>query len=109
MDISNELEFYNYLDVSERTRRNYVKAVRSSFLKDLLFENCGTCNLFEIDDLKKLWDIYSIVNLHPNNVKNHRNYSAALMKYIRFLNNGQRYGKRIDFGIVRPKRKIEKS
>ena len=107
MVINNESDFYEYLDVSNRTRRNYVKAVRSKFLKDILFENCGTYNLFEIDDLKKLWDIYSKVNLHPNNVKNHRNYSAALMKYIRFLNNGQRYGKRIDFGIERPKRKIE--
>lgn len=88
-----QIQFYKGLNVSERTRQNYQRAIRSSFLKEILYERCGTYNLFDVVDIKKLWDVYSLVNLHPKNENNHRNYSAAIMKYIRFLNNGQKYGK----------------
>lgn len=98
-----ELDFYNQLDVSERTLKNYTRALNSTFLKDVLKEHFGIDNIFEISDIKKLWDIYSIINIHPKNVKNHRSYSAAIMKYIKFINNGEKYGRRIDY---RKRRKI---
>ena len=98
-----ENQFYKGVNVSERTRQNYQRAVRSSFLREILYEQCGTYNLFDIADIIKLWDVYSLVNLHPKNVNNHRNYSAAMMKYIRFLNNGQKYGKRKDYGKEKPR------
>ncbi len=96
-----EVKFFKQLNGSERTRQNYARAIRSTFIKGILYEYCGTKNLFDLDDLNKLWDIYSIINLHPKNINNHRNYSAAIMKYIRFLNDGQKYGKRTDFGRSR--------
>ena len=40
-------------------------------------------------------------NLHPKNISNHRIYSCVIMKYIRFLNNGKKIGKRIDYGKTR--------
>lgn len=95
--------FYNQLNVSERTRRNYESAIRSSFVKGVLQDFCGSDNLFVITDLEKLWQVYSHVNLHPVNIATHRAYSAAIMKYIRFLNNGKKYGKRIDY--KRPRQK----
>lgn len=58
---------------------------------------CGKTNVFEITDIKSLWKIYSVVNIHPKNITQHRNISCALMHYIRFLNNGEKYGHRVDF------------
>ena len=57
----------------------------------------GIDSIFEMTDLQDLWDFYSLINIHPKNVSRHRAYSAPIMKYIRFLNNGNKYGKRIDF------------
>lgn len=96
-------DFYQQLNVSDRTIRNYKSAINSKFLKGILLDMYGVTNLFEITNLKKLWDLYSLVNLHPYNVNNHRWHSAAVMKYIRYLNNGQKYGKRIDY--KKPKQK----
>lgn len=105
MNDNREFQFYRELGVSERTRQNYQRAIRSSFMKDFLNEHLGTRNLFEVENIKELWEVYSLINLHPKNVSNHRNYSAAIMKYIRFLNNGERYGRRKDYGKEKPKRK----
>ena len=44
------------------------------------------------------------MNLHPKNVEQHRIYSSAIMKYIRYLNNGERYGRRIDYKVKRSKK-----
>ena len=71
MKKNRELMFFKQLDVSERTRNNYLRAIRSTFLKDILYEHCGTNNLFELDDIKKIWDVYSIINLHPKKNSNH--------------------------------------
>jgi len=109
MNNNRELQFYSELSVSERTRQNYQNAINSSFMRDLLNEHLGTKYLFEVDDIEELWKVYSLINTHPKNVSNHRNYSAAIMKYIRFLNNGKRYGKRKDYGKEKPKRKFSLS
>jgi hypothetical protein len=47
---------------------------------------------------------HSKINLHPKNIENHRAYSAATMKYIRFLNDGKKYGHRIDLKKPRGKK-----
>ncbi len=94
-------DFYKSLTLSWRTAHNYKIAIQSSFLTGVLKEEFNTLDLFEIVDLKELWELYSKINLHPKNIKNHRAYSAAIMKYIRYLNNGQKLGKRIDFGKSR--------
>ena len=93
--------FFNQLNLSETTTRNYRSALNSIFLKDMLYKEWGLTTVFAITDLESLWQIYSKINLHPQNVSKHRIYSAAIMKYIRFLNQGLRYGKRIDFGKSR--------
>lgn len=93
----NSTLFYNNLKLSERTKANYIKAINSSFLKGILYEKYGTDDLFNISNLDLLWDIYSFINLHPVNIVNHREYSAAIMKYIMFLNHGKKYGRRIDY------------
>ena len=98
-----EAQFYKQLNVSDRTKQNYRVAINSSFVKGILQTFNETDNLFLITDLEKLWAIYCIINLHPINLANHRGYSSAIMKYIRFLNNGKKYGRRIDY--KKPKRK----
>lgn len=94
-------DFYKSLNLSVTTTNNYRSALQSSFLTGVLKEEFNTLDLFEIVDLEELWELYSKINLHPKNIKNHRAYSAAIMKYIRYLNNGQKLGRRIDFGKSR--------
>ncbi len=91
---------------SEIVKRNYGCALRSTYLSKILEQKCRVKNLFELTDLEVLWDIYSYVNIDDYNIHAHRAYSAAIMKYIKLLNNGQKYGKRIDYNIKRgPKKK----
>ena len=92
-------KFFSQLKLSKTTKANYRAAINSTFLTTYLKGEYGTTDLFDITDLSVLWDIYSYINLHPKNIGNHRAYSAAIMKYIRFLNNGEKYGKRIDYNI----------
>lgn len=94
-------DFYDSLKLSVSTTNNYRSALQSSFLLDFLKQEFNAFDLFEIVDLDTLWQIYCKVNLHPKNISNHRAYSAAIMKYIRYLNKGCKYGKRIDFGKSR--------
>lgn len=98
-DIVNERKnsFFSQLKLSESASRNYRHALTSSFLKEILTANYNINTIFEVTDIKELWDIYTQVNIHPKNIAQHRAYSAAIMKYIRFLNNGNKYGKRIDY------------
>lgn len=91
-----ETDFISQLKLSELSLRNYKVALNSTFLKAALEEECGVLSLFEITNLDKLWGLYCKINLHPKNVAAHRAYSAAIMKYIRFLNNGEKYVKPID-------------
>ena len=101
-----ELDFYESLNgLSARTIRNYQTSIRSSFIKKLLLKDFDTDNLFDVDNIESLWNLYTKVNLHPTNISNHRGYSAAIMKYIKFLNGGKKYGKRIDFKKPKGKRK----
>jgi hypothetical protein len=96
-------QFLSQLNLSETTLKNYKVAFNSAFLKEMLLKECDGKQLFQITELDVLWNLYSKVNLHPRNVSYHRIYSAAIMKYIRFLNNGEKYGRRIDY--QRPKEK----
>ena len=60
----------------------------AGYLKETIAEIDNSIeSIFEITDLDLLWIIYTKVNVHPSNVKNHRCTSCAVMKYIRFLNN----------------------
>ena len=95
-------DFFAQLNLSESTTRNYKLALNSTFLKEMLLKECDGKQLFEITDLEELWKLYSKVNLHPKNISNHRSCSAAIMKYIKFLNDGKKYGRRIDY--KRPKK-----
>lgn len=97
MSTSNKDAFFKQLNLSETTTRNYIGAFNSSFLKNILHTEFNIVDIFEITELETLWQIYSKINLHPKNVANHRIYSAAIMKYIRYLNNGAKYGRRIDY------------
>lgn len=97
--------FYEQLSLSKSTIANYKASLNSSFLKDVLKSDFGVLDVFEIIDIEDLWKLYSKINLAPQNIKNHRCYSAAVMKYIRFLNNGIKYGKRIDYKKPKAKRK----
>lgn len=97
-------DFIAQLNLSEATTRNYIVALNSSLLKEMLSKECGGKQLFEITDLDELWKLYSKLNIHPRNISTHRVCSAAVMKYIKFLNGGKKYGKRIDYNRSRPKK-----
>lgn len=94
-------KFFEQLNLSEAAARNYRNALNSTFLKGKLYSELGVASLFEITDLNTLWDFYTMINVHPKNVSTHRSYSAAIMKYIRFLNNGKKVGRRIDYNRKR--------
>jgi hypothetical protein len=100
-----EVKLLESLHLSESTRRNYVVALHSRYLKEMVTNICKTDSLYKITDLDELWKLYSAINIHPVNVKAHRVYSAMVMKYIRFLNGGQKYGKRIDHKKTKRKTK----
>lgn len=104
-----KIQFYKSLNVSERTKRNYMSALNSAFIKNMLLDSSGSSDLFDITDLKVLWSLYLKINQHPVNVYNHRRHSAAIMKYIRFLNHGEKYGKRVDYGRPKSKSRQKKS
>lgn len=97
-------DFFKQLNLSASTTRHYKEALKSDFLKDIVEKECQKSDIFEITDLNLLWKIYSMVNLHPHNIRVHRAFSSAIMKYIRFLNNGKKYGNRIDFNTKRNRR-----
>lgn len=86
------------------TKKNYLSALHSKFLCSVLQAETDTNDVFAIVDLEVLWKIYSYINLHPRNIATHRNISCALMRYMKFLNGGKRYGKRIDFERTRVKK-----
>ena len=94
-------DFYKSLNLSTTTTNNYRSALQGSFLRGILKKEYYSYDLFEVVDIQVLWDLYCKINLHPKNISNHRAYSAAIMKYIRYLNNGKKIGKRIDFGKTR--------
>ncbi len=94
--------FYEQLPLSKTTVSNYRSALNSVFLKEMLLKECGGKQLFEITDLEELWKLYSKINLHPKNISTHRSCSAAIMKYIKFLNGGKKYGRRIDYNKSKP-------
>lgn len=89
--------FLGELGLSKAVIQNYKNALQSSYIKEILIYLCKGDSIFEITDLKDLWEIYSFINLHPKNISSHRVYSAAIMRYIRFLNGGEKIGKRIDY------------
>lgn len=90
------IEFLNQLNVSDRTKHNYESALNSRFVKNYLYELYGINSIFEITKLEQLWELYCKINVHSTNIANHRGYSCAIMRYIRFLNGGKKYGRRID-------------
>ena len=91
--------FFESLNLSTTTTNNYRSALNGRVLKEVIAEIDNSIeSIFEITDLNLLWIIYTKVNVHPSNIKNHRGVSCAVMKYIRFLNNGSRIGKRRDYG-----------
>ena len=104
-----EKDFFSQLVLSESSLRNYRVAYNSTLLKDVLECDYGVSRLFDISDLDTLWSIYCKINLHPKNVAAHRAYSAAVMKYIRFLNNGEKYGKRVDYKKKKRKKAVRES
>ena len=73
------------------TKIHYCTSLKCRFLNEHIQSLYGKESIFDIDDLKILRDIYDFVNLHPRNIAQHRNISCALMRYIRFLNNGKKY------------------
>jgi len=98
--------FFKQLDLADSSIRRYRDALKSSFLTGLVMQEFRKDSIFYITDIEKLWKFYSMINLHPANIRMHRYYSAPLMKYISFLNGGKKYGRRIDFQKKREKRSL---
>lgn len=102
--INNDIEiskrrnkFLSQLVLSDSSKRRYKDALDSPFLIEFIRNEFNTESIYMLQDLKILWKLYSMINLHPTNVRMHRYYSAPIMKYIRYLNGGEKYGKRIDY------------
>ena len=95
-------DFYAQLNLSPVTLNTYRSALNGKVLRGVISKVDDSIeSIFEITDLDILWAIYTEVNIHPSNIKNHRSISCAVMKYIRFLNKSKKIGKRIDFGKKR--------
>lgn len=94
--------FIASLQTTHKRWNNYVLALNSKLVTQILTESFGINNIYEVTDLNKLWEIYTVVNINPQNLATHRLFSSAVMSYIKFLNNGKRIGKRIDYMKPRP-------
>ena len=95
-------KFFSSIGLANATMRNYRTALNSNFLNEYIFSKYNTISIFEIIDLNDLYDVYVNIRLHPKNIETHRVCSAAIMKYIRFLNDGNKIGRRIDYKKPRP-------
>lgn len=100
-------QFISQLNMVESTKRKYREALGSVFLNNIIRNEFNKESIYEFSNLEELWKLYSMVNLHPDNVRMHRYYSAPIMKYIAFLNGGKKYGKRIDYMKKRVKKTKE--
>ena len=96
--------YFMSLNLCEKTKSNYRRSLNSALVQTVVNELYHETSIFSITDLNALWDIYSIINSHPINISKHRVYSAAVMSYVKFLNNGKKVGKRVDFKKTRPKK-----
>lgn len=97
--------FFSSLTLSDATIHNYKTALSSSFFKEFILTNFQKNSLFEIIDLDILVELYTTINIHPKNIQLHRVCSAVVMKYIRFLNNGNKIVRRKDYNKPRAPRK----
>lgn len=95
-------QFIASLQTTHKRWNNYVLALNGKFVTQILTESFGINSIFDVTDLNKLWEIYTAVNINPHNLATHRLFSSAIMSYIKFLNNGKRIGKRIDYMKPRP-------
>lgn len=102
VSIDRKEKFFSSLNLAEATMRNYRTAFNSKFLIEHITTNYKQSTLFDITDLNDLYNIYVFVRQHPKNEDTHRVCSAAVMKYIRFLNDGKKIGRRIDYKKPRP-------
>lgn len=89
--IEQKQAFLKQLPVSYSTKVHYTTALNSKFLREHVQNKYGVAGIFDITDLEVLRAIYDYINLHPKNIAQHRNISCALMRYIRFLNDGKKY------------------
>jgi len=99
-------DFLSQLNLSDSSKRRYKDALSSLWLNGIVQAEFGLNSVFEMSNLEMLWKLYSIVNLHPVNVRLHRYYSSPIMQYIKFLNGGKKYGKRIDYNKKKEKNTI---
>lgn len=89
--IEQKQAFLKQLPISHSTKVHYATALNSKFLREHIQSKYGVAGIFDITDLDILRTIYDYINLHPKNIAQHRNISCALMRYIRFLNEGKKY------------------
>ena len=95
--------FLSQINLSNSAKRRYRNALSSTFVNDILHQEWHFNSIYEITDVEILWKFYSLINLHPENVRLHRYYSAPIMQYIKYLNGGKKYGRRIDYMRKRKK------
>lgn len=83
-----ETEFSKYLlerNPSEKFIRTYGIYLRSNVVKKYVQENSRKQDIFQVEDLEELFDIYDAVKLDDNNIRLHNVYSGAISAYIKFL------------------------
>jgi hypothetical protein len=75
-----ETEFSKYLlerNPSEKFIRTYGIYLRSNVVKKYVQENSRKQDIFQVEDLEELFDIYDAVKLDDNNIRLHNVYSGA--------------------------------
>ena len=56
-------QYFTSLKVSDVTKKNYASALRSKFLQSVLDTECGTTDLFSLEDLEELEDLEDLEGL----------------------------------------------
>lgn len=98
-------DFFEQLNLSESTTRNYRQILTGDFLRNIIMAKFKRQDIFEMTSLEELVELYSIIILHPQNLRGHRLCSSAIMRYIKFLNGGKKYSVRKDYKNKRSKKK----
>ena len=92
-----ESAFRDYLlarNPSESFARKYLAYMHSSLIKQLAQRIAMVGDVYQVNSLDRLQDIYDVLKKEPDNIRLHNVYSGVLSAYMKFL-TGKELRKRV--------------
>lgn len=92
-----ESAFRDYLlarNPSESFARKYLAYMHSTLIKQLVQRIAKVGDIYQVNRINLLQDIYDVLKTEPDNVRLHNVYSGVLSAYMKFL-TGKELRKRV--------------